>query len=167
MTGASPEHNLIALNIGSALNVALSNSPCRVYSGDQRIRADVMNTFRYADVSVACDEPKFSEDNPASLLNPVLLVEVLSESTEMADRGAKLMEYQSIPSLQTYLLVSQDAPIVQAYFRDGEAWRFQTFADMAAEIVVPVPNCTLTMSAIYQKVEFEEQGQGGQDSLPT
>jgi Uma2 family endonuclease len=161
MTGASPEHNLIAMNIGTLLNAQLRDSPCLVLSSDQRIRVEASDesTFRYADVTVVCDDPRYSEDRPASLLNPTVIVEVLSETTEFKDRTDKLAEYRSIPSLQAYLLVSQTKPQVEYYLRDTErsAWLYDDVTALDGAFDLETLGCTVELSVVYRKVDFDRE----------
>jgi len=133
------------------LGNALRDSPFLLISGDQRIRTDARASFRYADVTVVCDEPQYSEDRPASLLNPTVIFEVLSDTTEVTDRKDKLNEYRSIPSLQAYVLVSQHTERVEYYLRDAErsAWWYDDAATPDASFDLPAVGCKVELSEVY------------------
>ncbi|RMG61068.1 MAG: Uma2 family endonuclease, partial [Bacteroidetes bacterium] len=109
MAGGSPEHGLIGMNMGSEVRSAIKSGqkPCRVFSSDVRIRVDVANRAFYPDLSVVCGDLIRSETDAQALTNPILIVEVLSESTEGYDRGEKFSYYRQLPSLQEYVLISQ------------------------------------------------------------
>jgi Uma2 family endonuclease len=105
-----------------------------------------------------CDSPQFSDDRPAALLNPLLVVEVLSESTGQRDRGEKAFYYRAMESLQAYLLVDQDRPHIEQYVRqDDGSWRFTEVASLEVSITLPTIDCTLSLSEVYERVEFPEQ----------
>jgi Uma2 family endonuclease len=150
MTGASIRHNQIALNLAVALR-AHSPSACRVSISDVKFKAHQL--YYYPDVMVVC-EPK-SDDYCES--QPCLVIEVLSESTERIDRGEKLHNYQKVPQLDTYLLVSQQERRVDVYRRSGEFWRFES-AIGDRHIELNSPKMALSLDAIYQGVEFDVDG---------
>jgi len=110
MAGASREHNLLVGSIVRRLGNLLDGRPCETYPSDMRVLVSATGLYTYPDVSVACGEPEFLDGSLDVLLNPLLIVEVLSPSTESYDRGAKFALYQRLPSLQEYVLVSQNAP---------------------------------------------------------
>lgn len=127
MAGGSPEHARLAQAIGAELRVALRGRPCAPFSSDLRIRVPATGRSTYPDVTVICGSVETAGDDDAAT-NPALIVEVLSESTESADRGDKWAHYQRIPSLGEYVLVSQVAPRVEVYSRDPahpERWHYQ------------------------------------------
>ena len=108
MSGASRAHNLITRNISGELYVQLKGRTCESYTNDMRVRIPSPMSYTYPDVVVVCDEPRFEDDVFDTLLNPTVLVEVLSPSTEAYDRDRKFSRYRQIASLQEYILVSQD-----------------------------------------------------------
>lgn len=118
MAGGTPEHAALAMAIGGQLFNALRGKPCRVYSADLRVRIRETGLTTYPDLSVVCDKLETDPDDPHAVLNPVVLVEVLSESTEAYDRGAKAAHYRRIPSLREYVLVSQLEPQIEVYRRN-------------------------------------------------
>src|SRR5436853_6598822 len=124
MSGASREHNLIVANVTTALNTQLENRECEVYASDMRVRTPDTATYTYPDVIVVCGQPQFEDAEVDTLLNPTLIIEVLSQSTERYDRISKTSYYRTIDSLQEHLLVAQHEVRVEQYLRqpDGQ-WR--------------------------------------------
>ena len=108
MSGASRAHNIITVDITTELNIQLRKRGCDVYSGDMRVRTNPTSSYFYPDVVVVCDKPRFEDNVFDTLLNPILIVEVLSPSTETYDRGEKFAHYQEFVSLRDYILVAQD-----------------------------------------------------------
>ncbi|MEL6150003.1 MAG: Uma2 family endonuclease [Chloroflexota bacterium] len=123
MSCATYRHNQITGDLVIALGTALRGK-CAVLPGDMRVRVKKANSYRYPDVTIVCGDPVIEDDNPGLLLNPAILIEVLSESTRSTDHITKLEEYLKIPGLQAYLIVSQDAAQVKAFQRqaDGDEW---------------------------------------------
>jgi Uma2 family endonuclease len=157
MSGASREHNLIALNISTSLNSQLAQRPCEVYQSDMRVQVKASGTYRYPDISVVCDTPIFANTNPESLLNPTVLIEVLSSTTAITDRIQKLREYRRIPSLHEYLLISQDSPRVERYLRQDDInWLYTDLSGLEQKLELPSIGCVLQFSDIYRKVNFKE-----------
>jgi len=123
MSGASKWHVSIVTNLVVELGSQLKAGPCTVYSTDLRVRVAPDGLYTYPDVIVLCDEPRFSDEQQDTLLNPALIIEVLSESTEGYDRGAKAAHYRRIPSLREYVLVSQGEPRIEVQRRSpGGGW---------------------------------------------
>ena len=116
MSGGTIEHSQIAGNVIRALGTALADGPCRVLTGDMRIKLPT-GLYTYPDTSVVCDQPEFEDGHKDVLLNPLLIVEVLSPSTEAYDRGKKFRHYQTCPSLREYVLIAQDRAAVDHYLR--------------------------------------------------
>lgn len=155
MPGASLNHVQIAFNLGAELNLQLRSRPCRVLGMDLKVRMPDSRKFFYPDVVVVCDAPQFHDDRKDVILNPVLVVEVLSKSTEAFDRGAKFQAYRTVESLKEYLLVSQEKPLIEQYIRDeGGEWRYKTADGLASSLTLPSINCTLNLVAVYDKVDF-------------
>jgi Uma2 family endonuclease len=155
MTGASRAHNLIAANVTRFLSEQLDDRPCEVYQGDMRVRISPTGLYTYPDVVVACSEPQFLDAEVDTLLNPTVLVEVLSPSTEDYDRGTKFKHYRQLTSLREYLMVSQSEHHAEHYVRQGDdRWEFTVIEGLAAEIALPSINCRLTLAEVYRKVTF-------------
>lgn len=153
MTGGSRNHNLIVLNIGRELSLQLKKRPCEVYASDQRVRVPATGLYTYPAVVVVCDEPQFEDEELETLLNPTLLIEVLSRTTEAYDRGKKFEHYQTIPSLTEYLLVSQDSFRVEQYLRqENNRWLFTAVTGFERTIALPSIQCELLLAEVYVKV---------------
>ena len=155
MAGASPVHNAIVGNLLRALGALLKDRRCLVFPSDQRVHIEATGLFTYPDVSVACDEIHFHPKFRDTLLNPRVLVEVLSDSTEAYDRGAKFGHYRTIPSLQEYVLVSQHAHRVEHYRRlDSDQWVFTAYDGAAASVALPILGCALPLAEVYDKLDM-------------
>jgi Uma2 family endonuclease len=153
MAGGSQQHNLITGNLVTELNNHLRKAPCEVYPSDMKVRLPDTRKFFYPDVSVVCGEVQFADGSRDIILNPLLIIEVLSESTAGFDRGKKFQFYQQIESLQEYLLVAQDEYIVEHYTRQaGEHWLYAKVSGSDGAIELTSINCQLMMENVYNKV---------------
>lgn len=152
MAGASLAHNEIVGNLIAALRPRLAEHGCGVYASDLRVRIEATELFTYPDVVVVCGEPQITDEYGDTVLNPRVLVEVLSPSTESWDRGGKFAHYRTIPSLTDYLLVSQARVLIEHYVRQGgERWLLSTVR--ALEDVVELPfDVRLTLADVYARV---------------
>ena len=159
MSGASGPHNFIVSNIIGETRAALKGGPCRVAPSDMRTRTTT-GTYCYPDVSIICGQPQYDDDRQDILLNPRVIFEVLSPSTESHDRGSKFVQYRSIPSLQTYVLVSQREPIVECYFRHAgqREWSFTDAQGLDSVIRIPGVDIELSLREIYDNIEFPPRG---------
>jgi len=152
MTGASRKHNLISVNVLAALHSQLAGSPCEVYASDMRVRTPT-DLLTYPDVVAVCGEPRFNDNEFDTLLNPILVVEVLSPSTETYDRLTKLDHYRTIPSLAEVVLVAQDRPWVEHWLRqDDGRWLIEELADLGRDLELPSIRCRLPLAALYRRV---------------
>lgn len=152
--GGSERHNLIAANVIAAIGAQLRDRPCRVYPSDLKVRVPNSKRFFYPDVSIVCGETRFADEEKDVVLNPVVVVEVLSESTAAFDRGKKFQSYQQIESLREYLLVSQDEPVVEHFLRqDGDHWLYKKAGGLDETLALPTVNCRLALRDVYSKVE--------------
>jgi Uma2 family endonuclease len=157
MSGVSERHNLITLNTAADLLLQLRGRPCRVYSNDMKVRLPDSRKFFYPDVIVVCGQPQFQDKRTDTLLNPNLIIEVLSESTEAFDRGGKFQAYQRLESLQEYILISQNKPMVEQFVRQSEAaWKYMSAIGLESSLSLPSIECTLNLSAVYDKVTETE-----------
>ena len=158
MSGASREHNLVATNVSRELSTQLRDRECEVYPSDMRVKVSSTGLYTYPDVTVACDEPKFEDAQVDTLLNPRVIVEVLSPSTADYDRGGKFSHYRRLPSLQEYLLISQDVPLVEHYVRQGpDQWQLTEQRSLDAVIALPSIQCRLPLAEIYLKVRLASE----------
>lgn len=150
MAGGTPEHGALAAAIIRDIGVALRGKPCRVYSSDLRIRILETDLATYPDASVVCGRLETAPDDPNAAINPTLLVEVLSESTEAYDRGAKAAHYRRIPSLKEYVLVAQDEPRIEVYRRnDRGGWELYE-ARSGAQLRLESVGVDLDVDAVYE-----------------
>lgn len=157
MSGASLNHNKIVANIIAELVPQLRGRPCSALSSDIKVRMPDSRKFFYPDVSVVCGEPQFHDQRNDVLLNPILIIEVLSESTEAFDRGKKFQAYQRLESLQEYILISQSKPVDEQYVRQSEAtWKYTAAIGLESSLSLPSIECTLNLSAVYDKVTETE-----------
>lgn len=152
MTGASRKHGLIVTNLARILSGELLDAPCEVYVSDMRVRVSPTNSYVYPDVVAVCTEPRFEDEHVDTLINPTVIVEVLSPSTEDYDHGKKWMLYQQISSLRDYLLVAQDRVQVEQYTRqDDGAWLYRVTTDPAAVLELPSIRCLVEIRGVYAK----------------
>ena len=153
MAGASKRHNKIARNLITSMADAADHSGCETYFSDIKVRAEKYKTYYYPDVVVSCEQDDSSE---YYLEKPCLIVEVTSASTLRKDYLEKALSYQSIDSLQAYLIVAQDKPQVDMLFRaEDRSWQLQQFSQLEDELVLPCPDMTLTLAAVYSGIEFD------------
>ena len=149
MAGGTIEHGALAASIAGELHQALRGKPCRTFSADVRVRIPETDLATYPDLSVVCGELQTARDDKDAITNPIVLVEVLSESTEAYDRGAKWAHYRRIASLREYVLVSQAEPLIEVY-RRAESGRFELLEARAGEsIELASIGVTLDVSAVY------------------
>lgn len=156
MSGASRAHNLITINLSTALHVRLRGSGCETYANDMRVSVPRTTSYFYPDVVVICEEPHFEDDVFDTLLNPIILVEVLSPSTEAYDRGEKFAHYRQLTSLQEYILVSQDQIRVEHYRRQEKQWIFTDFQKSEELLPLVSIQCELPLQEIYELVTFPD-----------
>lgn len=153
MAGAKRNHSLITGKTITALNNGLSD--CDVYTSDTRVRISA-SKYVYPDASVVCGESQFAENEFDNLLNPTVIVEVLSPSTEAFDRGDKFQYYRGISSLKEYILISQDKARIEGFVRqDSGLWTFNAAIGLSATYELSVVDCTLELASIYQRISFE------------
>jgi Uma2 family endonuclease len=158
MAGASANHNLIVLNAGASLREQLKKKPCRVYPSDLKLRVEATGLYTYPDLSVVCGDPQLESDAGDVLLNSVVLVEVLSDSTEAYDRGKKFEHYRTIPSLMHYVMIAQDRRSIDCFSRcpDGD-WRLASCQGLDGNVELASIESQLAMTEVYDKVVFNEQ----------
>ncbi len=152
MSGASRAHNLITVDVTTELNIQSRSHGCEVYSGDMRVRTSRTGSYFYPDVVVVCDKPRFEDNVFDTLLNPTLVVEVLSPSTEVYDRGEKFAHYQELTSLREYILVSQDRIHVEHYRLMETQWVQKAFHAPEDVLTLNAIECKLPLRDIYARV---------------
>ncbi|MCA9706389.1 MAG: Uma2 family endonuclease [Myxococcales bacterium] len=151
MAGGTPTHAGLAMAVGVALSNALAGRPCRVFGSDLRVRVEATDLSTYPDVTVICGQLERSEVDADAALNPTVIVEVLSDSTEAYDRGEKFAHYRRIPSLREYLLVSQHEPRIEAYAKNDEgAWVLAEAGAGQALALRSLPRVELRTDDVYR-----------------
>ena len=157
MVGASFRHNLIQTRVLASLYQQLRGRPCEVTPSDLRIAIGALGIYTYPDVTVVCGEPQFEDAEQDTLLNPTLLVEILSPSTESYDRGEKFERYRLIPTFREYLLVAQDQPIVERYLRQPDnRWLLANFEQLSDVIALDAIGFTLALADVYAGIKFDQ-----------
>ena len=155
MAGASIDHNTIAGNVFAALHRHLRGKPCRPFTSDMRLLVQSNGLYTYPDVTVVCGEPLFFEGRTDTVMNPTLLIEVLSESTKDYDRGFKFELYRALTSLADYLLVDSAKVHVEHYHRleDGR-WTLQEYNDPSQSIELAAIDFSISIADLYERVVF-------------
>ncbi|MAQ17668.1 MAG: hypothetical protein CMN30_23095 [Sandaracinus sp.] len=148
MAGGTPEHSRLAMNMGVALMNALRGRRCSAFSSDLRVHIPATGRSTYPDVTVVCDERVTAEVDPDAIVNPTVLVEVLSPTTEASDRGEKFSHYRRLDSLQEYVLVRQDEPRIEVYRREGDIWALRDYGEGQLVELASI-DARLDVSAIY------------------
>lgn len=165
MAGAEWEHVMIAQSASSALYAQLRGKSCRVGTNDLRLKVESKKvSYRYPDFMVICGEPNFV-GNRKIIDNPTLIVEVLSPSTALEDRNAKLKEYTALPSVQEYVLISQDEARVEVFSRyQSGKWLYTSAMGLDASIDLPSIGCSLMLADVYEQVTFDTDNQDTEDA---
>ncbi len=154
MSGATRRHNLIAGNLYREINSQLRDRPCEAYVSDMRVKVAPTGMYTYPDIVALCSEPRLEDAHGDTLLNPTVIVEVLSDSTEAYDRGEKFAHYRRLETLREYVLVAQNKVRVEHYRREGEAWVLSEISDPEGTLHLPSIDCRISVAAIYEKVDF-------------
>jgi Uma2 family endonuclease len=155
VTGASPNHGRIVLNVGAALHAQLRGGRCEAFTNDLRVKVPGTDDYLYPDVVVVCGKVEMEDEHDDSLLNPTVVVEVLSPSTETYDRTKKWEKYRRISSLREYLLLAQDRPRVERYTRQGGGlWLFGETAGTDEVLRLDSIGCTLALKDVYERVRL-------------
>lgn len=154
MAGASENHVLIVHNLSRTLGNQLDDRPCKIYTSDMKVRL-TPTTYVYPDVAVVCDEAAFEDEERDVLLNPALVIEVLSPPTETYDRGLKFRRYQQLASLQEYVLIAQNTACIERFARqpDGQ-WLLKTVEDSDDSLALASIQAALRLSDVYKNVTF-------------
>ncbi len=155
MAGTSLRHNSIAVNLLVELFSQLRGQPCRPYLSDVRLKTRASDAYMYPDIMVICGPPQLAPNEFDTVLNPTVIIEVLSPSTESWDRGGKFARYRPIESLTDYVLVSQDEVLVEHYTRQGEQWLLTASSRPADSLVIDSIGCSVPLADIYARVTFD------------
>jgi Uma2 family endonuclease len=164
MAGESPEHSDICANLAGILYLQLRGTPCRVWSKDTKVRSGpeprsrraTKGLFSYPDLVVVCNAPQFHDTYRDVLLNPTVIIAVLSSSTEAFDRGEKFWRYRMwLPALTNYLLVSQALPLLEHYVRQAnDTWNLSTVSTLEESVYLATIACTLRLHEVYDRINF-------------
>ena len=155
MAGGTPQHSLIATNLAGEFRNRLKGSNCVPYNADLRIKIEATGLCTYPDLSIICGPLKFAEGTDDTVVNPTLLVEVLSDSTEAYDRGKKFEHYRQIPTCLEYLLVSQSEPRIEQFIRQGNGrWVLNEAAGLDATLDISSLRISVSLGEIFTKVNF-------------
>ncbi|MDF2388130.1 Uma2 family endonuclease [Nostoc ellipsosporum NOK] len=155
MTGGTPNHNQIALNLSGALNFLLKRQPYRVFVTDQRLWIPSKQIHTYPDVMVVKTPLEYREGRRDTLINPIFIAEVLSKSTKSYDRDEKFVAYRSISSFQEYIMIDQYKMHVEQYFKtENNKWIFSEYEDGEESLNLAAVPCQVLLADIYDKVDF-------------
>lgn len=158
MTGATFAHNRIVSNLVINIGVRLQGRRCSVVSGDQRVKVSRTGMYTYPDVVALCDPPQLEDSHLDTLLNPGVIFEVLSKSTELYDRGEKSAHYRKIESLRESILVAQNEVHVEQFVRHGDHWVLREFTGTSDVLRIESLDCEIPLSLIYDQIEFTPVG---------
>ena len=157
MAGATREHNLIVGNLVREVGNGLKGGKCEVYPSDMRVKISATGLYTYPDVTVICGGPEFEDEQGDTLLNPTVLFEVLSDSTEAYDRGTKAAHYRRLPSVKEYVFIAQDRPLVERYVRQADGgWTLREVTCVDQNVDLDGIPVRLPMSEIYRQITLEE-----------
>jgi Uma2 family endonuclease len=155
MAGGTPRHGWIIGNVTGGLWQRLRGKPCRVSPGDVRLRVSPTGLYTYPDVMVICGDPQYADDRKDTILNPVLIVEVLSESTRDYDRGQKFEHYRTLASVKDYLTIAQDKPHVEQWSRTEEGrWQLTELDQPGQTMELTSVGCALPLSEVYYQIDW-------------
>lgn len=157
MAGATPVHNALAAKLTVAVGILLRSRDCIPLTSDQRVHVPATGMYAYPDLTVACGERKYKNDNPPSLLNPTILFEVTSKSTEDYDRGTKFRHYQGIESLREYVVVSHREKRIEHHRRlDSGQWLETIYSADGDEIQLLAVAGSFKLGDVYDRVDLNE-----------
>jgi len=157
LAGASFIHNRIAKNLTTSLNVQLKGKLCESFQSDLKIHILESELFTYPDIVVICEEPVFYDNEKDVVLNPIIIMEILSPSTENYDRGFKFELYRKLNSLKDYFLISQEKALIEHFSKNNDnSWTLKEYNNIDQSIIIESIDCNLKLDDVYYKVRFEE-----------
>lgn len=156
MAGGSEAHNLIASNVNASIYAQIRGRGCRIYPSDMRIHVEHTGLYTYPDMTIVCGTPEFTNRAKRdTLLNPTMIIEILSRTTERYDRGVKFQNYRTIETLKEYILIAQNKPHIERYIRhEGNTWMLTEAIGLDAAIILESIQCTLTLADVYELVDL-------------
>lgn len=152
MAGGTPNHNRIVLNPANLLNAGFSGGNCEAFASDIRVQLDKDRHYAYPDVLAVCGAPEFADTRQDTIINPILIAEVLSDSTEAYDRGLKFRAYRNITSLEDYLLIRQDIVNIEYFFKKGDVWQLREYRKTDDVIFLASVGASISAADIYKRV---------------
>jgi Uma2 family endonuclease len=156
LASGSARHNMIATNVVASLHAQLRGRECRVYSSDLRVKMRRLGRYTYPDVSALCGTSQFEDNTQDTLLNPSVIIEVLSPSTESYDRGKKFQYYRTLESLQEYILIAQDGHHIDHFLRqDAFQWLLSEVDGLEGTLELSSIQCRLALADVYDKITFD------------
>ncbi len=157
MAGASRHHNIVNENLSTEIGTRLKGGRCRTLSRDQRVRIERSGLYCYPDLVIVCGPPEYAAEDPDTLINPQVVVEVLSDSTERYDRTTKFRHYQQLTSVQEYVLVAQDEPLCERYSRQADgSWTVVSFVGLEATLELKSVPIRIPLAEIFTGVTFPD-----------
>jgi len=155
MAGSTVDHQQITHNSAVSLDSKIRRNGCRVFPTEMKVRVESVNKFYYPDITVICEQPAFYQERRDTITNPKLLIEVLSDGTEARDRGEKFFAYQTLESLQEYVLISQDKHLVETFTKQSDgSWKYLATIGLESKIQLQSVDVELFMREIYALVEL-------------
>lgn len=168
MAGGSARHNRIAGSTYAALYAQLRRRNCTVYPSDMRVKAIQTGLYTYPDIAIVCGNEQYEGKKEDTLLNPIIIIEILSPSTEKYDRGKKFQHYRSIFSLREYILIAQDEYHIEQFTRQSDnTWVFSEAVGLAGTIHLSAIQCTLLLEEVYEKIDLSQNETGAADESPS
>ncbi len=157
MAGTTRRHNRIVINMTKAFDNRFGGRPCDVFTTDIRLRIEKDNAYTYPDVMVVCGKTELDPRQQDTVMNPKIIVEVLSASTQEYDRNEKFKMYRNIPSLEHYVMVEQAQPYIESYRREGRFWVLETLEGMDAALKLRALNLEIPLAEIYARIDWSQQ----------
>lgn len=155
MAGSSVDHQQITHNSAVSLDSKIRRNGCRVFPTEMKVRVETINKFYYPDITIICGQPEFYKERRDTITNPKLLIEVLSDKTEANDRGEKFFAYQTLESLQEYVLISQDKYLAETYTKQSDgSWRYLATIGLDSKVYLQSVQAELFLRDIYDLVEI-------------
>jgi Uma2 family endonuclease len=157
MSGGSARHSKLQVNLTLELETALRGTPCQTFSADLRVRVSP-RTYTYPDLTVVCGKPLLADDEQDILVNPKVIFEVLSPSTEFYDRGLKFRRYREVRSLTDYILVDQDQTRIEQFTRgDAHTWTLRDYQDASETLLIESIGVSIPLVRLYERIEFPSE----------
>ena len=155
MAGESLEHSTICTNLIYLIVGQLRGKPCRALSPNMKVRTTPAGLYSYPDLTVVCGEPVFHDDHRDVLVNPTVIAEVLSPTTEAFDRGTQWIRYQQIATLSDYLLIAQNRPLIEHFVRQTDGhWLYSIAENLTESVEIVTIDCHLPLAEVYERIAF-------------